>query len=133
MRDELISAAGGFTKEGLYFNAPAYNYVNDYFYGKTNFRSNSHQFFFSNLNSLINNLKQLAPDNKFPENIEGVFLMLKEHYGLNNRNDLFKNLSINEAVELIEGFRRKVAHAQYEYILKKNNKIQLTLTKPKAH
>jgi hypothetical protein len=117
VRDELISAAGGYTTEGLYFNAPAYNYVQDYFYGETAFRNNSHQFFFSTLDNLSQNLNQLLPATKPTKEIENKFDILQKHYGINNRNELFKSLSINEAVELIEAFRRQVAISHQEYVI----------------
>ncbi|MBC5992707.1 hypothetical protein [Pontibacter cellulosilyticus] len=117
IKDELISAAGGYTTEALYYNAPAFNYVDDYFYGETAFRNNSHEFFFATLERLNQEINSLSLNTKLSETLEERFAILQKRYGVSDRRELFKNLSISEAVELIEAIRRQVAMGHQEHVI----------------
>jgi len=117
IKEELISAAGGYTEEALYYNAPAFNYVEDYFYGETAFRNNSHDFFFTTLERLNQEIIRLALNTKLSEILEERFTILQERYGVKDRKHLFKDLSISEAVELIEAIRRQAAISHQEHVI----------------
>lgn len=121
IRDELISAAGGYTELGQYFNLPASNYVEDYFYGETHFRNNSHKYFFGSLNEFIKKLKEVYPQSTFEQRINHKFQILIDYYGLQTKELIFKKMTLNEAVELIESFRKAIALEQTEYLI--NNEI----------
>ncbi len=118
LRDELISATGGYTRMGQYFDPPAYNHVESYFYGETYFRNNSHKFFFRIVDRFIETLNR-HPGQTYQQDFEKRFDILLEHYELGSRENLFRNLSINEAVELIEKIRSEIAFEQTKMILKK--------------
>ncbi len=118
IKDELISASGGYTEQGEYMNLPAINYVNAYFYEETHFRDNSHKFFFQSLNLFLGDLKKANEESQFKERFDKKIMVLKDHYGLTEKELLFRGLSLSEAVELLESIRKDVAIEQTEYLIK---------------
>ena len=118
IQEELISATGGFTEMGEYFNAPAIGHVDDYFYGKTYFRNNSHQFFFQTLNTFLEELNKLDPKSELEGDLDQRFDILLKHYQLKSRELIFKNMAINEAVQFIQGIRSEIALEQTRFVLK---------------
>ncbi|NEM96233.1 hypothetical protein [Pontibacter burrus] len=117
IKNELITIAGGYTEEAFYYNVPAFNYVEDYFYGETAFRNNSHDFFFATLERLNQEINRLSLNTRFSVTLEERFTILQERYGVEDRKYLFKNLSISEAVELIEAIRRQAAIGHQEHVI----------------
>ncbi len=126
IRDELISAAGGYTELGQYFNPPAINYVDDYFYGETYFRNNSHQFFFATLNKFFDDLKKLDANSGFEKDLNNRTDILIKHYELKSRELIFKNLAVNEAVELIDKLRAEITLEQTKCILRQKKVVNNT-------
>lgn len=119
IRDELIANAGGYTKLGEYANLPAEKEVEQYFYGKTSYRTNAGDYFFKSLQAFDDQLKKIRPKSRFLEKLDQRFNVLKNPYGLESKESVFKNLNISEAVALLESIRSHVAIEQTEYLLVK--------------
>ncbi|MDZ7848152.1 MAG: hypothetical protein U5L96_16140 [Owenweeksia sp.] len=121
IENELIETTGGLTeKSGDYFNLPATKYVQDYFYRKTYRRNKAIYFFFNSLDNFLEEYEKINPENKFAEGVYKKFLILEKYYGLSDKGDLFKNLSLDQAIEIIESFRKEIALEQTRYLIKKN-------------
>jgi len=117
IRDELIEATGGYTENGDYYNSPAINYVNNYFYGKTFRRNNASKIFFKTIDRLCINISAHYPKSTFEKNFNYRINALINNYGLESREALFKDLSIHEAVLLIEFIRADIALEQLVLII----------------
>ena len=113
IRSELIESTGGYTRLGEYINAPAIEDVHAYFYEE----SKGSQFFFNSLNQFNTELSIIFPESSFMQELDQKFNILIKMYGLKSREMIFNNLSIGEAVILLESIRSRVALEQTNYLL----------------
>ncbi len=117
----LIETAGGWTEEkGDYFNLPAYSHVEKFFYQKTGNKQNGILWLYNSLASFVESYDSMYPENDLANKLALKFHHLDSMYGgLSDTENLFKNLSLDEAVEILEGFRKEIALELTRYLIQK--------------
>lgn len=118
---ELISTAGGVSKDGEYINPTTIWRVESYFYDKNYFRSYAATYFFNELDRFLAQLIKIHPEAGFKNFSDNYKKELYKNFGLQNPEDLFRDHTLVEALHLIDQIRIKVAFAEYEYLLAKLN------------
>jgi hypothetical protein len=117
LRSELIATSGGQTKNGNLINPNGIKYVNEFFYGETAYGNNSHKRFFQIIENFSNEIKTINGTSFFKKLFNERIDFLIKFSNLKTQSDLFRDLTVVEAITIIDRVITEIRIEEYRYLL----------------